>query len=171
MLVLAGILLIFMYREIISMKKKNGFSLIELMTVIIIIGIMLGIAIPTLTRNLPYRRLLDGRSQVKSDLSLMRQKSLVESSSYGAAILASNTNQYILFEDLNNNNAYDNSSDRLVKMVNLPTRINFDLTSDLALTFLHTGILDSGTSVDIRLKNDRNEQKTLTVMLSGVVVD
>ena len=155
------------------MNNQKGFSLIELMTVIIIVGIMVGIAVPTITRNLPYRRLLEARSQVKSDLMLMRQKSMVESRSYGAAVLAANTNQYLLFEDVNDDNAYTAGTDRLVKSVNLPTRVNFNVAANQALTFLRSGILNTTgtTNLNIQLLNEKNEAKTLTVMLSGIVVD
>jgi prepilin-type N-terminal cleavage/methylation domain-containing protein len=153
------------------MKNQKGFSLIELMTVIIIIGIMVGIAVPTITRNLPYRRLLDGRSQVKSDLSLMRQRSLVESRSFGIGLLAASPDRYTLFEDLNDNGVFDAGTDRVITIRNLPTRINFVLAANQAHAFLRTGILNSNSAANIDLQNDKNQQKTLTVMLSGIVVD
>lgn len=153
------------------MQNQKGFSLIELMTVIIIIGIMIGIAVPTLTRNLPYRRLVDGRNQVKSDLSLMRQKSLVESRSFGAVVLAANTNQYILFEDTNNNGAYNAGQDRIVLRRNLPTRINFVTAANQVITFLRSGTLNPASATNIVMQNEKNAQLSLTVMLSGIVVD
>jgi len=153
------------------MFKNNGFSLIELMTVILIIGILIGIAVPTINRNIPYRRLLNGTSQVKSDLSLMRQKSLMEMSSYGLLINISSPNQYILYQDRNGNGSFDIGTDRQVTIRNLPGNVRFVSNTNININFLRNGILNSNSNFNLLLQNNRDEQKALTIMLSGVVVD
>ena len=65
-------------RETILMKKNSGFTLMEMMIVIAIIGITAAIAIPNVISYLPKHRLNGGARDVYSAMQYARLKAVKE---------------------------------------------------------------------------------------------
>lgn len=148
------------------MKKQNGFSLIELMTVIIIIGIMVGIAVPAITRSLPQRRLLEGRDQVLNDLMILRQRSINEDRCLGLASIAGDLTQYQSFEDVNRNGIFD-GGEQVLNISRLPTSISF--TANFTVSFLPSGVLSQPIGSQVTFVNAKGQNESFQIMFSGMV--
>ena len=58
--------------------KKDGFTLIETMVVFVVLGIILGIAIPSFRNYIPRMRLREARDEVLSALQLAQTKAVSE---------------------------------------------------------------------------------------------
>lgn len=146
--------------------KKNGFTLIELMVVVIIIGILAGITVPGLLRNLPYRRLVSGKDQIAGDLMLLRQKSIANDICYGLANNTSNNNEYRIFIDTDKSGTYD-GGEPVVATKKLPTGVSFD--GDFSTSFLPGGTLSQAIPGTVNVINIKGEKKSLKVIYSGMV--
>ena len=89
------------------MKKKSvgGFTIIEIMIVIAIIGIMVGIAAPNFMDYLKSRRLSGATMQMFVDLMNARQQAVTQNK--WVSLRIENTHQYKIFTDGNKNGAID----------------------------------------------------------------
>lgn len=81
-------------------KDKRGFSLLELIIAVALIGILSGLAIPSIKSNLPQYYLSGAARQVLSDLMLARMKAV--SSNADKAVTFSSTGYTIggVFTDI-----------------------------------------------------------------------
>ncbi len=64
------------------MKKKNGFSLVELLIVIAILGIVLAIAGPNLFKHRHNINLREAVRDISAEMSLCRQRAIAENIQY-----------------------------------------------------------------------------------------
>lgn len=89
------------------MKKSSvgGFTIIEVMIVIAIIGIMAGIAAPNFMDYLKSRRLSGATMQMFVDLMNTRQQAVTQNK--WVSLKIENTHQYKIFTDSNKNGAID----------------------------------------------------------------
>lgn len=93
--------------------EKSGFSFIELMVVVVIIGIILSIASPYYVDYLAEQRLKGAARMVMSDLMAARQKAV--SMNQKIKISFGNTHAYGIWNDADNNGTVaDNEGDNLV---------------------------------------------------------
>ncbi|MCK5490646.1 MAG: prepilin-type N-terminal cleavage/methylation domain-containing protein [Candidatus Pacebacteria bacterium] len=94
---------------------SRGFSFLELMTVIAIIGVMTSIVVPYYAQNRNSKALSFGLAQVVSDVRMIQNYAYSTLASevdtypaggYGIYFLT-NSNEYIIFADNNNDQGYD----------------------------------------------------------------
>lgn len=86
-------------------QRGNGFTLVELMIVIAVMGIMTAIAIPSYQTFMAQRRLNGAAREVMSDLMAARMKSITKNNRFRLIVV--DTAQYQILDDANNNNAVD----------------------------------------------------------------
>jgi prepilin-type N-terminal cleavage/methylation domain-containing protein len=88
------------------MKSQAGFSLIELMVTLILTTIMLGAAIPALSRYLRTHELLGYVENFSADLRLCRQRAATQGNNFVFTWNAL-TEEYTILDDTNNNGTAD----------------------------------------------------------------
>ena len=133
-----------------KLNNKFGFSLIELMTVIAIIGIMTSIAVPYYTQNRDSKALSFGMEQIVSDIRMVQNYaySILEtggsypSGGYGVNFLV-DSNEYIIFADKDGDMEYSGVNEKVslvklsrgVKIVSLKINGTEDSNGEINLVF------------------------------------
>jgi type IV fimbrial biogenesis protein FimT len=86
-------------------NKQSGFTLIEMMIVIAIMGIFAGIAIPNYLSYMPKHRLNGAARQVMGDLMLARMKAVSQNNEFKIFFL--NNHEYTILDDDDNDGTAD----------------------------------------------------------------
>lgn len=89
-----------------KVPSHKGFTLIELMIVLAIMGIIAAIAAPNLRGYMAQRRLNGAVQQVFGDLMSARQRAITENRNIGV-VFSSNNHSYTIFSDTDNDGSAD----------------------------------------------------------------
>jgi len=134
-------------------KSSNGFTLIELVSVITILGLLSIIVVPDFKKTFGKYKLEVAAQELAQNIRLTQQKSITEGVSYK-----------IVF-DLNRKDNYQMLSGRQGKLIKLPSGVYFDWTTysevDKTLVFYPTGAPNRGGTIAIT-----NGKETLYVIVS-----
>lgn len=147
---------------------QRGFSLVEVVMVIMIITIMCAVAIPFLSPYIENRDLKTAADTIVSDIYATKESALSSGNVYTVVFNTQNNSYAISQCDSNGNNC-------VVQSTGLPTSIRSTIVFDpasppnfsgtaLQLTFQPRGTANSGT---VGLKNSRGSQATINVSTTG----
>ncbi|MFA4910265.1 MAG: GspH/FimT family pseudopilin [Desulfobacteria bacterium] len=174
----------------IRLRDKKGFTMIELLIVVAIIGITAAVASPYIIDWIPTMRVNSAARDLVSEMQLARMKAVSERNDY-VITFDTTTNQYSIYDD---NDSNFSTSNVLVKTVNLPSGIQFgyiagkdpsneDITgsvqfgatsSPIRETFIPNGTANLMGSVYLIPTEDiagsrRDRQRAITVIQTGRV--
>lgn len=137
------------------MMKKVGFTLIELMVVIVIAGILIGVAIPSF--RILYSRNSITRGEALILNTILEVKSKASSSS---------TNWEIIFDGSTNTISTQPKGGPVATNENLPHGITYTNPGlNLTFEFFRDGTATSSTGVDtFSIKDDNGRHKTLELI-------
>jgi prepilin-type N-terminal cleavage/methylation domain-containing protein len=142
------------------MRRPAGFSLIELMTTVLILGLICTFSIPAVMKSLSAWNLHTSRDIVVSEMKLLRQKAITQGRSL-----------HVWFSPSSNQYWFQNPTTGLWTSYQLPNRVTFE-----SVLFVG-GPYDTYMEPDGRsrragaivLVNNRGARDTLVVNLSGWV--
>lgn len=154
---------------------QRGFTLIELMTVVVVVGLVLAIGVPSTANFRQSLALRSLRTQIGTDLRMARQLAVTRRAPvyvrFGNGTTTTNVVAYQIHVDSDNDRIVD-SNERLIPRT-VPSRTRFanvSLSPVDTLVFDISGILFPGTAGGtLIMRNDKNKRDTLWVSAAGLV--
>jgi prepilin-type N-terminal cleavage/methylation domain-containing protein len=139
------------------MHKNSGYSFIEVMTVIAIIGIVAGIVLPNVVGWLPRYRLRSGAEEIQSTLQLARLSAIKQ-----------NTDATVTF-DTTNHTFEASIGGQTIKSGKMPSGIIIEsVTSPSSEVEFDSRGLANGSTGNIEVKNNQGDTMTITVNIVGM---
>ena len=142
------------------MSRRAGFSLTELMTTVLILGLIAAFSVPGVVKAMAGWNLNSSRNQVISEVKLLRQKAITQGRSL-----------HVWFSPGSNLYWFQNPTTSMWQSYQLPSRVQF-LSVNFTGGFYDTFMLPDGRASRegvIVLQNSKGARDTIVVNLSGWV--
>jgi len=169
-------------------KGTEGFTTVELLVSVAVMGIMAAVAIPNFTQWLPKARVNGAARQLYTELQLAKMRAVSENNNY-VVVFDKNNNSYSIYDDQDNDGP---DNDELVKTVHIGqtySGIGFGYVagndpygspiadevgfsgSPPAVTFVPTGLADKSGTVYLMPSGDTSgdRQRAVSVLVTGRV--
>jgi len=147
--------------------RKNGFTLVEMMIVVAIIGILTAIATPNLMHYMAQRRLNGAARMVMSDLIWARQKAVSMNQDVKVSFADVNNHAYEIWNDADKSGAVaDNEGDNLAKDIHPDY---YDVTFSASAPIFNPRGTASVATVILTSSRPGVGSKTVSVALNGRV--
>ena len=152
-------------------KDPRGFSLIELMTVLVIFAIMAAITLPAARSSLVTRRLDNAAKSIESKFKLVRARSIAENVPY-VVLFDMSTDRWGYYRDANSSGTYD-AGDTWFGVIDLPETIDLyhasaEPVAGGSFTFNPDGSTASGGTLVVA--NDKGVRLAIQILQpSGMV--
>lgn len=142
------------------MKKENGFTLIELMITLTVMGILLSIAVPSFFELLSNNRMTSTTNSISAGLQAARSEAIIRkvpvkfcqnngSGTGCAASMASFAAGWLVHTDIDNNGTVDAGIDEVIRVSEtFPSSMTFTLTgfNNNFVRYTANGIADNITA-------------------------
>ncbi len=140
-------------------NDKRGFTLVELVIVVLIMGILASVVAPKYAHTLQRYRAETAANRVKADLGLAREHA-ISSSTNQSIVFASSTISYALPGLAHFDHRSQTYSVELAEAPYNATALSTDLGGDATLQFDHYGQPDGGGTITVHVGS---LQRTVTV--------
>jgi prepilin-type N-terminal cleavage/methylation domain-containing protein len=155
-------------------SNQRGFSLIELMVVLILVGIILGVATPSFGR---YRLTLVSertKSQLFEDIRAARQRAITQHApvivAFGNGVSTTNITTYTIHFDANGDKVAQSTELKMSRTVPRDSKLSkVSLVPPDTLIFDVSGMLKTPTKGGTIAVNTANVNDTLAVSIAGLV--
>ena len=147
------------------LKRQAGFTLVESMVVLVVVGITLAASIPAFQRYQRSTNLRSGADQLAGTIRLCRQSAVAEGVNYG--FIFSSQLYYYTFEDTNGDGSYS-GGEQFWGPFYYPKGARVTSLSN-GFTSVYLGFNPNGSTNqggNINMVNDRGETMTLTLLSS-----
>jgi len=151
-------------------RSVKGFTLIELLCVVAIIGIIIGMSAPVLTKTAAGFYLRNKAKQVEALCQYLKRKAIMENRSYKLVIDFYN-NSYLIYQGIGEHpEVYRPVNDLLAKSRKLPSTLSFksefSSKNREEIVFSPSGKISSS---EFLIVNQRRNTAKLTTTLSGEI--
>jgi len=167
------------------MRRQSGFTMVEVLVVILIVAVTAAIAVPSYLSWLPDIRLRGAVRDLKSDLGLAKQRAVRENG-HAAVIFDIPNNRYTVFVDNGANpgggGAVDdwapNGDEPVLKIVPMPTDVTMYAESfpgtgapvgSPGVRFDGRGLPNVTGDAFVRVRNTKNNYMGISMSLVGLI--
>jgi len=156
--------------------RKNGFTLIEALVIILVLGILAAVAIPSFSRYGPDMRLKGTVRDLKSVMELAKLKAIRQNANV-ALIFDTGTNSYTVFVDNGAGGGVaddwtQNGSEEVLRTVTIPSDVTMydaSFAGGAARVRFNSRGLPNGLGGHVYMKSSSGKYRGVSVTLVGHV--